>query len=89
MTIFSNLGEFVNRIRFTVSQAEFMKLSKGTKNGTRQLRVLWDNRVANGRPAGTGAYIMKTTVTLLRIPGVAEDEAESTQFRRVGVLRPR
>jgi hypothetical protein len=32
---------------------------------------------------------MKTAVTLLRIPGVAEDEAESTQFRKVGVLRPR
>jgi hypothetical protein len=89
MTIFSNLGEFVNRIGFTVTQAEFMKLSKGGKNGTRQLRVLWDSRAANGRPAGTGAYIMKTAVTLLRIPGVAEDEAESTQFRKVGVLRPR
>jgi hypothetical protein len=79
----------VNRIGFTVTQAEFMKLSKGGKNGTRQLRVLWDSRAANGRPAGPGAYIMKTAVTLLRIPGVAEDEAESTQFRKVGVLRPR
>jgi hypothetical protein len=89
VTIFSNLGQFVNRIGFTVSQSEFMKLSKGLKNGTRQLRVLWDSRAANGRHAGTGAYIMKTTVTLLRIPGVAEDEAETTQFRRIGVLRER
>lgn len=89
VNIFTNLGEFVNRIAFTVSQAEFMKLSKGPKNGTRQLRVLWDNRAANGRPAGTGGYIMKTTVTLLRIPGVAEDEAEKTQYRRIGVLRER
>ena len=86
-TIFTNLGEFVNRLSFTVSQAEFLKLTKGTKSGTRQLRVLWDNRARDGRPAGTGAYIMRTTVTLLRIPGVAEDEAVSTDFRRFGVLR--
>jgi hypothetical protein len=87
VTVFTNLGVFVNKIGFTVSQTEFMKLSKGAKNGTRQLRVLWNNRAANGRAAGTGGYVMKTTVTLLRIPGVAEDEAETTQYRRIGVLR--
>jgi hypothetical protein len=85
--IYSNLGQFVNKIAFTVPQSEFAKLARDAKGSTRQLRVLWNNRTRSGNPAGTGAYIMKTTVTLLRIPGVAEDEAVSTDFRIVGVLR--
>jgi hypothetical protein len=85
--IYSNLGQFVNKIAFTVPQTEFTKLAQGVKSSTRQLRVLWNNRTKDGNPAGTGAYIMKTTVTLLRIPGIAEDEAVSSDFRIVGVLR--
>ncbi|HKP95590.1 MAG TPA: VWA domain-containing protein [Fibrobacteria bacterium] len=85
--IYTNLGQYVNKIRFTVSQSEFAKLSKGIKNNTRRLKVLWDNRAADGTMAGTGAYILKTTVTLLKIPGIAEDEAVSTDYRIVGVLR--
>lgn len=85
--IYSNLGQFVNKIEFTVPQSEFVKLSKGIKNNTRRLKVLWDNRAADGSLAGTGAYILKTTVTLLKIPGIAEDEAVTTDYRIVGVLR--
>ncbi len=87
ISIYSNLGQFVNKIDFTVNQTEFAKLAKGVKNNTRRLKVLWDNRTHDGNPAGTGAYILKTTVTLLKIPGIAEDEAVSTDFRIVGVLR--
>jgi hypothetical protein len=86
--IFTNLGQFVNRIEFSLTQAEFNKLAKGVKSNTRRLKVLWDNRAADGSLAGTGAYILKTTVTLLKIPGVAEDESVSTDFRIVGVLHP-
>jgi hypothetical protein len=85
--IFTNLGQFVNRIGFAISQAEFAKLSKSPKGNTRQLKVLWDSRTSEGNLAGTGAYILKSTVTLLRIPGVAEDEASTTDYRVVGVLR--
>jgi hypothetical protein len=85
--IFSNLGQFVNKIGFTISQGEFAKLSKSPSGNTRQLKVLWDNRTSNGNLAGTGAYILKTTVTLLSIPGIAEDETSSTDYRLVGVLR--
>jgi hypothetical protein len=31
--------------------------------------------------------VMKSTVTLLKIPGIAEDNAIRTDYRRVGVLR--
>ncbi|MDB5105085.1 MAG: hypothetical protein JWP91_2774 [Fibrobacteres bacterium] len=89
IVIFTNLGQFVNKIAFTVPPAEFSKLAKSAKGNTRQLKVLWDNMSADGTKAGTGGYILKTTVTLLKIPGVAEDEAVSTDYRRVGVLRGR
>ena len=85
--IFSNLGQYVNKIDFSLSQAEFEKLPKSPTGKTRQLRVLWDSRTFENTLAGTGAYIFKSTVTLLRIPGVAEDEASTTDFRVVGVLR--
>ena len=85
--IYTNLGQFVNKIQFALTQSEFTKLTKGVKNNTRQLKVLWDNIAADGSKAGTGAYILKTTVTLLKIPGIAEDEAVSTDYRVVGVLR--
>ena len=84
--IFTNLGQPVNHIEFTVTKDEFAKLVKGVKNGTRQLKVLWDNRTKEGNLAGTGAYILKTTVTLLAEPGIS-GEAISTDFRIVGVLR--
>ncbi len=85
--IYTNLGQFVNKIQFSLTQSEFNKLAKGVKSNTRQLKVLWDNVAADGSKAGTGAYILKTTVTLLKIPGIAEDEAVSTDYRIVGVLR--
>jgi hypothetical protein len=85
--IFTNLGQFVNKIGFTIPQGEFTKLSKSPTGNTRQLKVLWNSHTSAGNLAGTGAYILKTTVTLLSIPGIAEDEAVSTDYRLVGVLR--
>jgi hypothetical protein len=87
LRIFSNLGAFVNKLTFTVNQAEFQKLGKGAKGGTRLLKVLWDSRSRNGALVNTGAYVIKTTVTLVKIPGIAEDETVRTDYRRVGVLR--
>jgi hypothetical protein len=36
---------------------------------------------------GTGAYIFKTSVTLLPIPGVTDAATTATFMHRVGVLR--
>jgi hypothetical protein len=85
--IFSNLGTFVNKLTFTVNQTEFQKLDKGAKGSTRLLKVLWDSRSRNGAMVSTGAYVIKTTVTLMKIPGIAEDNTVKTDYRRVGVLR--
>lgn len=85
--VYSNLGQFVNKLTFSVSQSEFMNLNKEPVGDNRSLRILWDNRTEAGVFAGTGAYIFKTTVTLNKIPGIAEDQVERTEHRLVGVVR--
>lgn len=85
--VFTNLGQFVNKVAFTISPSEFLKLERTSRGSTRRIKVLWDSRSLNGYPVGTGAYVLKTTVTLLKVPGVAEDNAIRTDYRRVGVLR--
>jgi hypothetical protein len=87
--VYSNLGHFVNKLAFSVNQEEFRKLAADGAGGDRSLLVLWDNRTEDGSFAGTGAYVMKTTVTLNRIPGLAEDEVAYSGYRRVGVVRNR
>lgn len=85
--VYDNLGQFVNRLSFRVPAGEFSKLPLASDGRTRRLTVLWDNRAANGNPAGTGSYVLKSTVTLDRLPGLPEEDAEKTEYRRVGVLR--
>lgn len=87
LRIFSNLGAFVNKLTFTLDQTEFRKLEQGARDGTRRLKVLWDSRTRDGALVSTGAYVIKTTVTLMKIPGIAEDNTVRTDFRKVGVLR--
>ena len=87
MKVFSNLGAFVNKLTFTVDQNEFQKLEKSERGSSRRMRILWDSRSRNGAMVGTGAYVIKTTVTLMKIPGIAEDNTMRTDYRRVGVLR--
>lgn len=88
--VYDNLGQFVNKLTFSVSQAEFTNLAReGLTGNNRSIRVLWDSRTVDGAFAGTGAYVFKTTVTLNKIPGIAEDEVVRTDHRLVGVVRDR
>ena len=85
--VYDNLGQYVNKVGFEVPQAEFNNLPRvGTTGNNRSLSVLWDSRTEDGSFAGTGAYIFKTTVTLLRVPGIAEDQVAETDHRLVGVV---
>lgn len=85
--IYDNLGQYVNRLAFTVSPSEFSKLPRSSDGRTRQLTVLWDNRSEDGHLVGTGSYVLKSTVSLLRLPGQPESETSRTQYRRIGVIR--
>lgn len=62
--LFSNLGQFVGKVGFSVPAGEFLKLPRGATDSSRVLKVLWGNRAAGGMLAGTGAYIFKTKVDL-------------------------
>ena len=85
--VYDNLGQFVNKLAFSVPPSEFSKLPAGPDGRTRRLTVLWDNRSENGAPAGTGTYVLKSTITLDRLPGLPGENAGRTEYRRVGVLR--
>lgn len=85
--VFSHLGEFVNRLAFTVPREEFPKLSPMGGRDARYFRLLWNGQTLNGSPVGTGAYILKTSVTLLPVPGVTDAATTATLIHRVGVLR--
>jgi hypothetical protein len=87
LRVFSNLGEFVNKLEFTVGPDDFEKLAKSPDGHSRRLKVLWDSRSPRGAAVATGAYVVKTTVSLLPIPGIAEDKQVRVDYRRVGVLR--
>ena len=85
--VFSTLGEFVDKVEFNVGEDEFAKLPAGPVAHSRVLRVLWEGRSHGGAPVATGAYLLKTAVRLLPTPGLAEDKAAQSEYRRVGVLR--
>lgn len=85
--IYDNLGQYVNKFTFSVPASEFSKLPLSSDGRARRLTVLWDNRSEDGRLVGTGTYVLKTTVALDRLPGLPEEDASKTEYRRVGVLR--
>jgi hypothetical protein len=85
ISIYSNLGDFVDRVAFAVPQSQFERLAPGSSSNTRLLRVLWNNRTESGRMAGTGAYVIKTRVTLLG--NAAAGSLTRTDYRIVGMLR--
>lgn len=87
LRVFSTLGQFVDRLTITVPQSAFQNLEPGSKSGWKRLRILWKNRARNGSPVGTGAYVIKTALTLLKVPGVSEVEETRSDVRVVGVIR--
>ena len=87
LKVFSNLGQFVDKLTLTVPQSGFQNLETGNKEGWKRLRILWGNRAYNGSPVGTGAYVIKSTMTLLKVPGVSEVEEIRTDARVIGVIR--
>jgi hypothetical protein len=79
--VFSNLGQLVNRAEFSVPQAEFEKLPAGPKDSSRVMGILWGNRTAQGNPAATGAYVLRTTVKMHK------GNVIRSQARLVGIIR--
>lgn len=87
MLVFSNFGQIVNKVSFTVPRSEFIKLTPVTGKQTRAMRLLWKGLSLTGARAGTGAYVFRTTVTLLPVPGITAATHTTTTYRTMGVLR--
>ena len=87
LKVFSQLGEFVSQVAFTVPETEFRKLGAGKRKGARFLRLLWNGTTQAGARAGNGVYIFKTAITLLPMPGDAKPPVGATASRRIGILR--
>ena len=81
LQVFSNLGQLVNKLHFTVPQHEFEKLPAGPKDSSRVMEILWGNRARDGSPAATGAYVLKTTVKM------EKGNVIRSQARLVGLIR--
>jgi len=84
--VFSNLGQFVNRLILTVPEEEYAKLEPGAGQSLRKLGILWSGRAGNGALAGTGAYVYKTEISLLRKAEGGEPKTW-TGSRVFGLLR--
>ncbi len=87
LKVYSTLGDFVNSVEFKVPRAEFLKLTPVPGKEARYLRLLWNGLAKDGARAGTGAYIIHTSITLMPLPGLVESGSTSNTVRRVGILR--
>ena len=87
LRVFSTLGQFVDKLTLTVPQSGFQNLETGSREGWKRLRILWRNRALNGSPVGTGAYVIKSTLTLLKVPGISDVEETRSDVRVIGVIR--
>lgn len=85
--VFSTLGQFVDRLSLTVPQGGFQNLEAGSKPGWKRLRILWGNRAHDGSAVGTGAYVFKSTLTLLKVPEISDVEEGLSDARIIGVVR--
>jgi hypothetical protein len=87
--IFNNVGEFLaaGEGRFELEDLKKMS-SKNDASGMKYVaRVIWTGRTAQGRKAGTGAYILQATLTTDKDPRTGAPQ--STEKKRVtfGLLR--
>jgi von Willebrand factor type A domain len=87
ITIYTNIGQFVNQVTLTVPRSEFMKLPTVPGKDTRTMRLLWKGLTESGARAGTGAYIFHTVTRLLPVPGLVGPTGVTSDYKTLGLLR--
>ena len=60
-TIFNNVGEFLAKGHGYLSAADLTQMHRANSKYT--ARVVWTGHAKDGRKAGTGAYILQSTLT--------------------------
>jgi fibro-slime domain-containing protein len=65
LRMYSNLGAFLHSERYVISPEEWDRLKAGSPGDTVTARILW-YPVSDGHKLGTGAYIMKGSISTRR-----------------------
>lgn len=85
--IFSNLGGFVATGKGKITAQDIPSLTP-IRNGTAYLaRIVWTGRTADGHKAGTGAYVLISTVKTQKNLKTGAPPATETNKIRFGLLR--
>ncbi|MDB5102726.1 MAG: hypothetical protein JWP91_415 [Fibrobacteres bacterium] len=85
--IFSNAGEFVADGKGRITESDLPSLTP-IHNGTAYLaRIVWTGRTSKGGKAGTGAYVLISTVKTEKNFKTGAPPASETNKIRFGVLR--
>jgi hypothetical protein len=85
--IFSNMGEFVANGKGVITEKDLASLTP-IHNGTGYLaRIVWTGRTAKGEKAGTGAYVLISTVKTQKNLRTGAPPATDTDRIRFGLLR--
>jgi hypothetical protein len=78
--VFTNFGEFMGSLDVTLSPEQFAALPQGERQGTRVLKLWWNNRGPRGEAAATGAYILRVTARVGPQDGNPGREAKATRI---------
>jgi hypothetical protein len=87
MSIFTNFGQFVDQVSFSVPREQFLKLTTVPGKKSRTMRLLWKGITHTGARAGTGAYIFHTRMSLLPVPGLPVTTKTTSSYMTMGLVR--
>ena len=87
--IFSNLGEFLARVKGKLDETDVKQLQQLTSvpGAPYQARFVWTGRDALGTLAGTGAYVLDATFTFGRNTKTGAAPSVQTKRTRFGLIR--
>jgi hypothetical protein len=85
-TIYTNLGELVNRATGKIDEAD-LPLLKRKKTGEYLQRVVWTGVTKDGQMAGTGAYVLKADFHFEKSFKTGAKASSTTKLTRFGFLR--
>jgi von Willebrand factor type A domain len=93
LTVFSNLGAFVNRFSGEIEEKDLRFLSRRTEGEGENRKtfyeqtLLWNGLTASGQLANTGAYVLRAVFRFDRNLATGAKATTETQFKRFGFMR--
>jgi hypothetical protein len=93
LTVFTNLGVFVNRFSGSIEQKDLRFLARKAEGEGEQRhnlylqRIVWNGLSGDGRVANTGAYVIRSVFHFDRNAQTGANASKETQLKRFGFLR--